>query len=213
MRFFPFLLCIGLFLGFADPAHADNKQLARESYREGSRLYDLADWKNALESFRKAYFNYEEPGLLFNIAQCHRQLGNTTEALRFYRTFLRKVSNPPNEEEVKKLIAQLEATIEREKAVKAAPPAGTTGPDGTSSEPKHVTAPEPKPEPKPVIVEATPAASLTITQAPPPTKTPVYKKWWLWTIVGVVAVGAAVGIGLGLDAARPLQPTSPAVRF
>jgi hypothetical protein len=27
---------------------------------------------------------------------------------------------------------------------------------------------------------------------------PVYKKWWLWTIVGGVAVGAALGVGLGL---------------
>ncbi len=29
-------------------------------------------------------------------------------------------------------------------------------------------------------------------------KRPVYKKWWLWTVVGVVAAGAAVGIGVGV---------------
>jgi Tetratricopeptide repeat len=29
---------------------------------------------------------------------------------------------------------------------------------------------------------------------------PVYKKWWLWTAVGVVAAGAAVGLGVGLTA-------------
>lgn len=28
---------------------------------------------------------------------------------------------------------------------------------------------------------------------------PVYKKWWLWTIVGVVAAGAATGLAVGLS--------------
>jgi len=78
-----------LFLVFVSflPAvsHADNRQLAKEAVRDGSRLYDLADYKSALEAFRKAYFNYEEPSFLFNIAQCHRQIGNTADALKFYR--------------------------------------------------------------------------------------------------------------------------------
>jgi len=207
MRFLLLILSVGLFSAIPSVANADNKQLAREAYRDGSRLYDLADWKNALESFCKAYFNFEEPTFLFNIAQCHRQLGNSTEALRFYKTYLRKATNPPNEVEVNKLMAQLEATIEKEKAIKAAPPSGTTSPDGTPSvEPKRA------PEPAPIVEPAPTPVALTLTQSPP-AKTPVYKKWWLWTIVGVVAVGAAVGIGLGLDSARPLQPTAPAVRF
>lgn len=29
-------------------------------------------------------------------------------------------------------------------------------------------------------------------------ETPIYKKWWLWTIVGVAVVGAGVGTGLGV---------------
>ena len=28
--------------------------------------------------------------------------------------------------------------------------------------------------------------------------TPLYKKWWLWTVVGVVAAGAAIGIGVAI---------------
>jgi hypothetical protein len=33
----------------------------------------------------------------------------------------------------------------------------------------------------------------------------VYKKWWLWTIVGgaVVAVGLGVGLGVGLSSSAP----------
>jgi hypothetical protein len=32
--------------------------------------------------------------------------------------------------------------------------------------------------------------------APAPASTPVYKKWWLWTIVGAVVVGGAVTAGV-----------------
>lgn len=35
--------------------------------------------------------------------------------------------------------------------------------------------------------------------APAPAKTPVYKKWWLWTIVGVVVAGGATAAGLLLS--------------
>ncbi len=78
-----------LLLLCAAAAHADNKQVARDAYREGARFYDLADFDHALESFKKAYLAQEEPSLLYNIAQCYKQLGNKPEALRFYRTFLR----------------------------------------------------------------------------------------------------------------------------
>lgn len=34
-------------------------------------------------------------------------------------------------------------------------------------------------------------------------KPPLYRQWWLWTVVGVAAVGVAVGVGLGLEARKP----------
>jgi hypothetical protein len=43
------------------------------------------------------------------------------------------------------------------------------------------------------------AADLSATAAGPPKKTPVYKKWWLWTIVGVAVVGVTVGLAVGLS--------------
>ncbi len=43
--------------------------------------------------------------------------------------------------------------------------------------------------------------------------TPIYKKWWLWTIVGVVAVGAGVGAGLGVHYSNSgdSAPTMPTI--
>jgi hypothetical protein len=44
---------------------------------------------------------------------------------------------------------------------------------------------------------ATVALGAVSANSPSPTEKPVYKKWWLWTVVGGVAlVGAAVGVGV-----------------
>ena len=64
----------------AGSAVADNKDVARDAFREGTRQFDIGDFKSALAAFKKAYLNYEDPAFLFNIAQCERQLGDKAEA-------------------------------------------------------------------------------------------------------------------------------------
>lgn len=51
-----------------------------------------------------------------------------------------------------------------------------------------------------------PALSVTTARTRPVRHTPLYRRWWLWTAVGVVATGAAVGLGVGLTA-RPFSST------
>jgi tetratricopeptide (TPR) repeat protein len=156
-----------LFTTISSTAHADNKSAARDSFREGSRQFDLGEFKLALDAFKKAYLLYEEPAFLFNIAQCHRQLGDKPEAIRFYKTYLRKVPTAPNRAEVERIIATLEA--EQEQATKNKPPAGTIEP-----------APPPPPTPPP-----TPTPQLTpITRDTPPRSR-------TFTIAG----GALLGVG------------------
>jgi tetratricopeptide (TPR) repeat protein len=78
------ILCLSA-IASAEPA-PDDKHIAQDAFRDGTRLYDLADFKDALEAFKKAYFHFEDPAFLFNIAQCYRQLGNSSESIRFYKT-------------------------------------------------------------------------------------------------------------------------------
>jgi hypothetical protein len=186
--------------------HAENKNVAREAYREGSRLYEVGEYRSALEAFKKAYLNFEDPSFLFNMAQCSRQLGDKAEALRVYRLFLRKTPNGANTEAVRKIVADLQAAIDQEKTATSRPPIGTMGPGAPSSAPQE-SATAPPPATSPPTHEAAPAASpsesapvqvVGSTPSEQPAKTPVYKKWWLWTTVGVVVVGAGLGIGLGL---------------
>lgn len=185
------LLCIG-----GTASAQSGKQIAKELYTEGTRLYDLNEYKPALEAFRKAYLAYEEPTLLFNIAQCQRQLGQKDDAIKTYRSFLRKVPNAANRGEVEKLIGKLEEAAEKERQANRMPPQGIE--PRLDPTPTPVVAPKPEPSATPTATEPAPTATTAVTAVPEKKATPVYKKWWLWTIVGVVVVGAGVGAGVGI---------------
>ena len=82
------------------------------------------------------------------------------------------------------------------------PPQGTLPPEQTTT---------PVAAPAPVAAAPEPSRSE-------PQRTPVYKKWWLWTIVGVVvAAGVGVGLGVGLTQSSVSYPsastTAGTVRF
>jgi tetratricopeptide (TPR) repeat protein len=59
---------------------------------------------------------------------------------------------------------------------------------------------QPPPRRKPDIVVAPPPPP---PPPPPRESAPFYKRWWFWTVVGVVVVGTAVGIGVGVGAREP----------
>src|SRR6478609_1908298 len=120
------LVALALLLcALAAPAAAD-KNRARVLFREATQHYKLREFNSALDSFKEAYRNFEDPVFLYNIAQCHRQLGHKEEAIRFYKTYLHDVPNAANESEVRALMATLEQQAQeehdaRQKATGAAP--------------------------------------------------------------------------------------------
>jgi hypothetical protein len=74
---------------------------------------------------------YQEPVFLFNIAQCHRQLGEYEEAANFYRSYRREAANPPNREDVDRLIAEMDRAAAERRAKQ--PPTGTRSPEQAKS--------------------------------------------------------------------------------
>jgi tetratricopeptide (TPR) repeat protein len=188
-----------LFVAALQSARAENRSVAREAFREGNRHYDLGRYSEALEAFMRAYWNFEEPAILFNIAQCHRQLGNKTDAVKFYRTFLRKVSDAPNADEVRRLIATLEASLTEERKTAAQPPQGT------------LEAHEARPSPAPLAAAPERPALVKKQLDRPVEKRPLWRRWWVWTIAGAGAA-AVVGIGLGVGLSHAhSEPTFMAV--
>src|SRR5262249_25337375 len=58
---------------------------AKERFERGQRLYTISRYREALDEFKEAYLLKQDPALLYNIAQCHRLLGEAHEAITFYR--------------------------------------------------------------------------------------------------------------------------------
>jgi tetratricopeptide (TPR) repeat protein len=205
--FVTFARCFVAFVvlaSFISHASADDRARARSAFRAGSQHYNLGEFQQALDSFKEAYRNYEDPSFLYNIAQCERQLGHKREAVREYRAYLNNSESADNRDSVRQIIGQLEREIaaddQRAAAAAAAQaakptPTSTTGTLTTTSS-AATTAAEPS------------TATLTASAPPPAERKPAYKKWWVWTIVGgVVAAGAATGVALALT--RPSSPTAP----
>ena len=202
-RLFPFLL----FLVLVGDAHAGDRATALKQFQRGNQHYKLGEYKEALAIFKEAFRSYEDPAFLFNIAQCERLLAHDEDAIREYKMYLAESPDAPNRDEVRTLIAGLQKrldderarTLEERRAATPPPP-----PSPTLSTPPAITA---------VRASIAPSSSASLTASAParPAKTPAYKKWWVWTLVGgVVAGGVAAGLGVALtrSTAAPMVPTT-----
>jgi tetratricopeptide (TPR) repeat protein len=86
---------------------------ARQHTRQGTSFYNLDRFAEALAEYQAAYLAAPDPALLFNIAQCQRRLGRRTEALDYYRKYLRNSPGAPNRAEVERHIRELDAHARR----------------------------------------------------------------------------------------------------
>jgi hypothetical protein len=153
--------------GVATASEADDaaRRRAKKLFDRGEKLFALGRFAEALSAYQKAFEEFPAPEFLFNIGQCHRNLGNVDRAIFSFRKYLRLRPDADNREAVETLIAELEAEQrERERA-------------------RPVTPPPPP---------------------PPGRTTPIYKAWWFWTGVAVVAGGVtAIAIATSDDGGLP----------
>jgi tetratricopeptide (TPR) repeat protein len=195
-------------------ARADqNTEEARRLYESATRHFDLTEYEAALNDFKEGYRRKDDPVFLYNIAQCYRLLNKNDDALKFYRNYLRRAPDAPNRDEVEKRIATLQESIAAAERARQTPPQGTLAPPSVPGTAPSQEPPAQKPGGTSAAAEpAPPAAHADLTASAPPTKTPVYKKWWLWTTVGIV-VAAGVGVGVGLALSSPSSRSYPGVTF
>ncbi|MDZ4694071.1 MAG: tetratricopeptide repeat protein [Deltaproteobacteria bacterium] len=126
----------------------DQKTKAREHFKNARRLYDLGKYKDAIEAYQQAYLNVEDPVFLYNIAQSYRLDNQPEEAIRFYKTYLRRSPEAGNRADVEQKMAELQKEIETKQA---------------NQPPKT----EPRPESPPVVVQPPPPDPSTVTPPPP----------------------------------------------
>src|SRR5512138_2924471 len=107
------IVTLGLLAGTAE---------AKDHYQKALKFYDLAKYDEPIKEFEAAYEIKDEPVLLYNIAQAYRLATRYPEALRFYRTYLKRSPKAPNKGEVEQKIADMETLIAQQNRVANGPP-------------------------------------------------------------------------------------------
>jgi tetratricopeptide (TPR) repeat protein len=191
------LLAAALAFGAARvQAATDAREIkAREDFAAGR-------FQDALDIFARLYAESLHPNYLRNIARCYQNLGQPDRAISTFRDYLHKAKDltPDERKEVEGYIKEME-DLKREREGEAQPATPSPLP----------AAPEPAP-----AAAATPAATQVVVvntpEATPPAETPIYAKWWFWTLIGGAAIAAGVGIAAATGAFTKTQnatcPTS-----
>ncbi len=211
---------VAVLLAVAPPvAHAANsggetdaEVLARAKFAEGNLSYDLAEFQKALDAYSEAYRLVPLPGFLFNIAQCHRQLGRPERAGFFYRRYLSlSKEEPANAQLVRDFITEMDAQVLKEQERRLT--REQTARDRARAEALRAQTEviaarrvQPKDGKKGVPSGALPAQASAEVKGESLTK-----KWWVWAGAGAVALVAG-GVIYAATAPEPRTTTLGTMR-
>ena len=125
-------LVIAALLFAASPSRGDDTTLLRQQLRDANAQFNMGNFPAALSQFQDLYRASSKHALLFNIAQCYRQMGDLQKAAANYRSFIRLDPENPTVPTAKELLATVEEQLAREVKVKTAPPTGVP-PEATTT--------------------------------------------------------------------------------
>jgi tetratricopeptide (TPR) repeat protein len=208
------------------------KAQARVKFGEGNAAYAQGQYREALTAFEAAYQLAPLPGFLFNVAQCHRQLGHFTQAASAYRRFLSlSEKEPTNAAMVKELIAEMDSQAKQQTTSRARPgkpvahaqavprdrpEAAPARPGESRDGTKKGAGGLKEPAKKPLDIQGSRELSAEQQTLPPAAmpggapvqeaREPLTRKWWVWAGAGAVAVVAG-GVIYAVTAPEP-RPTT-----
>jgi tetratricopeptide (TPR) repeat protein len=171
----------------------DARTQAQAHLSRGNDLFTIDKFRDALTEFQAAFAAFPSPKLHFNIGQCQRALGNQPEALAEFQRFVDEAQDvsPELRREAENYIVELKTATNR------APPPPTTVVAAPIA-PVLIPPPPSAITPAAPLIDAAPPAAANIDN-----ERPLYKRWWFWATVGVIAAGAAVGV---VFLTRPRDP-------
>jgi tetratricopeptide (TPR) repeat protein len=91
---------------------------AKALFAEGNQHYNIGEFQPALDLYKLAYRVKPLPAFQFNIAQCHRKLGQHKDAIAMYQAYLVGVPDAPNKDMVESLINESQKAWEHDEARK-----------------------------------------------------------------------------------------------
>ena len=112
-------------LAAAGQGGPDTGARAKALFSKGEVQYRLGKFRDALGHYEAALKLVRRPSIIYNIAQCHRQLKHLEQALFFYRLYLSDWkrehpgrAQPPNHAELQRHVATLQAEIKARDAAR-----------------------------------------------------------------------------------------------
>lgn len=199
------LLSIG-----ASVASAKGKPPCRLHYEQAMTLYERGEFEPSLREFQRSYDVCRLPPLLVNITKLYLKLGQKAEARQAFDLYQRM--DPEPSEGIR---AEINALREQ---LAEAPPVIIKEPDAPELAPSAPSAPPAPPTVKPpesVVHQRQPPPLLAVAPKTKSAARSTASRWWLWSALGAVTVGAAVGIGVGVSRADrpPDSALGPVVIF
>jgi tetratricopeptide (TPR) repeat protein len=143
----------------------------------GHRLYRLGRYEEAVASFRRAYEVKADARLLFDIAECYREMGAVDQALFYYDRYLAGWPDAFDRADVEEKVIELEA-------MRGGAPPRTAG----AARRRH-----------PVMIVEQPANK-------PRPASHVWQRWWFWTAVGVALASGVTAAVLASGGSGPSVP-------
>jgi hypothetical protein len=207
------LLIVGLVAtALIGTAHAvDTREI------EARKAYAAGRYKEAVDLYSNLYASTLHPTYLRNIGRCYQNLEDAQLAIQSYREYLRKANVTAAERrEVEGFIAEMEALKKRQELA-AAPAATTMTPTAPPDAVPAPAAPAPSaaapatPSPSPSLAPSS-SSSVDLTARSPepdPPSTPLYTRWWFWTVVGLAVAGGGAALYLTRDGSGPSTDYGP----
>lgn len=177
---------------------ADDKE-ARDLFRLGKQAFDEGRYERALKYFKDAYELSGRAALQYNIGSVLDRLRRDREAVEAYKSYLAQTPDATNRAVVEERIQIIEGALARAEPPPAAPPEPVP-PAAATATPPEIAAPELAPIAAPTPQQTARAALETqpssesgkgVAPETEPSK-PITSRWWFWTGIGAVAVGAVV---------------------
>jgi tetratricopeptide (TPR) repeat protein len=179
------------------PLTPEEEQAFRAHYDLAVTCYRKQRYEQAITELKAAQAIYAAPRLHLNLGHAYRHLDRPQEALSHYERYLAEVPELPQKERavVDEYIAAARRLIEEQAARQRPPPL-------TRIHESMGGAPSPRP--------ALPLAE-TGRRSPAPARprqpAPLYRRWWIWTLVGVAVAGT---VTVAVVASQPWDPALPA---
>jgi tetratricopeptide (TPR) repeat protein len=90
-------------------------EAAAKAYEDGKRALDLREFATAVARLKEAYRIQPRPGYLFHLAAAYQGLGQASEALQFYRSYLGANPDAPEAGKVRAAMAECQRRVDEER--------------------------------------------------------------------------------------------------